>query len=78
MKNNKIELSKIASSSNNIYIVEFLYDATSSDRTVESLQNSQLASIRLRTVVAAEAAKILNYQVSLSDGQSNKHADLIV
>ena len=63
MKNNKIE---------------FLYDATASDRTIESLQNSQLASIRLRTSVAAESAQILNYQVSLSDGQSNKYTDLIV
>ena len=78
MKNNKIELSKIVSSSNNIYIVEFLYDATSSDRTFENLQNSQLASIRLRTVVAAEATKTLDCQVSLSDGLSNKYADLIV
>ena len=58
--------------------IEFLYDATASDRTIESLQNSQLASIRLRTSVAAEAAQILNYQVSLSDGQSNKYTDLIV
>ena len=63
MKNNKIE---------------FLYDSTASDKFIESLQNSQLASIRLRTSVAAEAAQILNYQVSLSDGQSNKHTDLIV
>jgi hypothetical protein len=63
MKNNKIE---------------FLYDATASDRTIESLQNSQLASIRLRTSVAAESAQVLNYQVSLSDGQSNKYTDLIV
>ena len=44
MKNNKIE---------------FLYDSTASDKTIESLQNSQLASIRLRTSVAAEAAQIL-------------------
>jgi len=63
MKNNKIE---------------FLYGYTASDKTIESLQNSQLASIRLRISVAAEAAQILNYQVSLSDGQSNKYTDLIV
>jgi SAM-dependent methyltransferase len=78
MKNNKIELSRVASFSNNIHKIEFLFDATSSDRTIESLQNSQLASTRLRTGVAAEAAKNLNYQINLYDGQSNKHVDMIV
>jgi len=78
MKNKEIEPSRIVPSSNKIHKIEFLYDAASSIKTIDSLQNSQLASARLRTSVAAEAAQILNYQVSLSDGQSNKYTDLIV
>lgn len=58
--------------------IEFLYDATASDKTLKSIENSQLASIRLRTSVAAEAAQNLNYQINLSDGHSNKYTDLIV
>ena len=78
MKNKEIEPSRIVSSSNKIHKIEFLYDAASSNKTIDSLQNSQLASARLRTSVAAEAAQILNCQLSLSDGQSNKYTDLIV
>jgi hypothetical protein len=52
MKNNKVELSRIVLSSNKTHKIEFLYDAITSDKTIKSLQNSQLASIRLRTAVA--------------------------
>ena len=77
MKNNQNELTKIKSTVNQIKKIEFLFDGSASNTSIEDLKKNQLASVRLRTSIAAEAAHHLKYEVICSDGHHRKYADII-
>lgn len=61
---------------NNTISIEWLN--SSGSNSIDNLKYSNLASIRLRTFVAAQAACSAGFQTVLSDGESNKKSDIIV
>jgi glycosyltransferase involved in cell wall biosynthesis len=48
------------------------------DCSIGDLQESNLASIRLRTAVGAQTAKASGYKIAFSDGQRRTSADLVI
>jgi SAM-dependent methyltransferase len=56
--------------------IEWLNSSGSTD--FNDLKHSNLASVRLRTFVASQAAQAAGFQNVLSDGENNKKADIVV
>jgi len=77
MWSNKSSLTKINSIKKN-YKIEFLVDCKLIDCSIQNLQSNKIASVRLRTSVAAEAAQRLQYTVSVSDGYHEEFQNILV
>jgi len=58
--------------------IEFLCQLEKPVRTLDDLNTHSLASVRLRTAIAAYAVKELNWEISFSDGKVNKATDILV
>jgi len=58
--------------------VEFLYQSNTPENTLEDLSTSPLASVRLRTAIAASAINDLNWNIVLLEGKVNKKIDLLL
>ena len=58
--------------------IEFLADCKSENYSIHNLYSNNLASVRLRTAISAEAAQKLNYKIKISDGYSDVFQNILV
>jgi len=58
--------------------IEFLCQSENSSATLNKLRDNSLASIRLRTALAASAAKALNWHINLSNGKKMNSVDILL